>query len=234
MRKIVILTLPLLLFSLTGCNKNEVTYQKIDDISVYYSTEKVASQIEAAQGLNTFTYKIVQNAKNFKYVTERQFDIDYLYCSDYMKLGDDVSWQKQLHLPNFDDYSKAMRYIVDNASSSSTQGQLVNEVFSEELDAGRKLVYNQISDPSYIARQYFLGDVTGTWYKGSDSTLKLKVVGEDEKSTGSLIFDLETLFIKSVSITVPSEELGTCKVKMNFTYPNSLKHKTPEDIGYKS
>lgn len=233
MKKLYLLTLPLMMISLTGCKKEGVTYKEVDDISMYYTEEKIDASKASAGQLNIGIMASTQTGGGVDYQMKRTIDLNY--CYEYSKTVDDNTTivGKELYFPNFEDTDSAISYQVTTtngeASLESKSGEYVNEQYNSHLSTFRKLVTNFIDNPLYTAKLYIAGNPYNLmWYKGSDGTLKVTCTDENETIHVSTIIDAKTLYVKKTSLSLD----GYGSFSYGFSYPKTVKHLAPKDIGY--
>lgn len=244
MKKIISAFIPLMMFSLVGCNKSSaVTYKEIseDQFNAYYTDEKKEEAIDKLDSYSTYsvnykseqkfndgkiygTKEILQVAENYAYDTKRNIDQTIEEPTD--------KTTTELVLATFPDTSGSYCYgvVYDNlAKEKETQSLLTGEQafnrYGYYENMLRTIEKAQVENP--IATK--LSDIS--YYKGSDGTLKVI----SQNSTGTMVYtyviDAKTLFLKYHSL---HEEGSNYVLNQESVYKQNIKisHKTPKDIGF--
>ena len=234
MKKYYAIVLPLMILSLVGCKKG-VTYTEVDDISMYYSEDNVAATKLAAGQLNIGILSSTQTADGMDYQIKRTIDLNYSYQYSKATQNGTTLIGKDLYLPNFEDADLAQAYEILITDGEPTQefksGNYVNETYSGHVNTFRTLVTNYIDNPLHTAKLYIEGNPHNLmWYKGSDGTLKVTCTNEDKSIRASTIIYAKTLYVKKTTLIWDAHG----SFSYGFSYPKSVKHKTPADIGWVS
>ena len=234
MEKLYVVMLPLMILSLVGCKKDEVKYTEIEDVSSYYTEENKAAAKLAANELNTGILSASQVGPGMKYTFKRSIDYNYVYEYSKMVMDGVKTVGKALYLANFDNPELAVKYYVEVVDKEKSQelktGESVNTDYTSDLNTLRSIIIENIDEPLSLAKTYIgSGPIDLHWYKGSDGTLKVTCVNEDETVEASTIVYADTLFVKKVTVKLADIK---ATLTQGVSYPTEIKHLTDKDIGY--
>lgn len=234
MKKLYVLMLPLMILSLVGCKKDGVKYTEIEDVSSYYTEENKAAAKLAANELNIGILSASQVGPGMKYTFKRSIDYNYVYEYSKMVMDGVKTVGKALYLANFDNPALAVKYYVEVVGKEKSQelktGESVNTDYTSDLNTLRSIIIENIDEPLSLAKTYIGSDpIDLHWYKGSDGTLKVTCVNEDETVKASTIVYADTLFVKKVTVKLADIK---ATLTQGVSYPTEIKHLTDKDIGY--
>ncbi len=244
MKRIISAFIPLMVFSLVGCNKSSaVTYKEISEnqFNAYYTDEKKMEAIDKLDSYSTYSFnykseqkyndgkiygtkEIVQVAENYAYDTKRNIDQTSEEPTD--------KTTTELVLATFPDTSESYCYgvVYDNlAKEKESQSLLTDEQafnrYGYYESMLRTIEKAQVENPITVK----LSDIS--YYKGSDGTLKVI----SQNSTGTMVYtyviDAKTLFLKYYSL---HEEGSNYVLNQESVYKQNItiNRKTPKDIGF--
>ena len=245
MKKIITAFIPLMMFSLVGCNKEEkVTYKEISEeqFEAYYTVEKKMEAINKLDSYVSFSNNYKSEQKNSEgkiYGTKVivQVDEDYSYhtkrsINETLEEPTDVTTTELvLATSPLTIGSRYYTVVYDNITKDYVSQALVtgDEAFDKYCDNEtmlRTIEKSQVENPIAIKLN------NTTYYKGSDGTLKVVSANTTETMVYTYFIDSKTLFLKSYTFheVGSNYELNQESIyKQNIT----IKHKTPANIGYK-
>ena len=242
MKKIGVLLAVLSMFSLIGCNKDEVSYKEVENLDEYFTSEKVSESKEALKHKEKFAFSSKQKYAGTEYNYQILLDHQYMYLKSSMmhpkESAETSSKGQELYLGNDSELDECKYYSVVLQEGKDTTydykiGQTAKSYYEDKLNNTTRMLERNLDNPTFLLSNYVDGDtVTYSYFVGSNKTLKVISKNAENKQLGYVIIDSNTLFVKSLKASY-SVSVTTVSIEISFSFPNSVKHKTPNEIGYK-
>lgn len=242
MKKLLSLLFVLSAFSVVGCQKEAVTYKKVDSVDEYFTAEKVEAAQNNLAASEKLSMKFVQSYTGMDYVWKCEIDKDY-YFEDSKQIiqtaqESSTSIYKALYLGE-ETIDNCKLYIIDEDHQELRQDELAVNFYNSEKQSVRNRIAKSVGRPTWLIEEIVplkLEDIEFKYYIGSDKTIKITGVNDEIKLDATVIVEIDTLIVKKASVKYNAAVSETLTLRISTSMYNSLKcgkHKTLKEIGWK-